>query len=260
MRFFSFINVDLSVLSLDCVLPVDYATKWRLKVLFPFLFIGFYVFYTLCASFYFLRRFDFSTAAERSRLFALKSINASCLLMSILYLSTTKTLLEAFTCTRQPDGSLTLPMYAAIDCGSVEFRQKILPSAIAALILLALAYPLALLIVFLSGSDKMSESVFMATLITRTPFKKKFFFWELIDLLRKFVLALIIAGGSALTTGAQLAALTITMIISLMIQVFYRPYKHVNVNSLVVFIFSVLIFVLVTAGMIFNDEASDSAG
>jgi hypothetical protein len=152
-----------------------------------------------------------------------------------------------------------MPLFPAISCESEEYRREIAPAAYTSLLTIALGYPLVLLVIFVMGYDTMSEAVFVSTQIMRAPFKKKFYFWEVVDLLRKFVIALMLSSGSALTTGTQLAGLSIIMIAALMVQVYYRPFKHVNVNSLVVYIFSVLLFVLITAGMIFNEADSDQS-
>lgn len=259
MGYFAWVNIDLSILSLECTIDIDYVENYRLKVLFPFVFVGFYVLYTLGFWAYFVYKFPFSVAVKEAKLFIFKSLNASCLITSILYLSTTKTIMEAFTCTRQPDGSLTMPLYPALECNSPEYFREVQPVAVAGLILVGLGYPILLFVVFFAGYDTMSEAIFISTQIMRAPFKKKFYFWEVVDLLRKFIIALMLSAGGVLTTGTQLAGLSIIMIAALMVQVFYRPFKHLNVNSLVVYIFSVLLFVLITAGMIFNESASDNS-
>lgn len=257
MQWFSWVNIDLSVLSLECTYPIDYTTGWRLKVLFPYLFGLFYVAYTIVAWPYLLFykfREDLGLARRECVVFIYKSINATFLISSILYISTVKTLFEPFACTRQPDGTLTMPLYPALECGSEQYLTEIMPTAYVTLFTIAIGYPVLLALVFASGYDTMSEAVFISTQIVRAPYKKKYYFWEVVDLLRKLILAIVLNFANNLTTGAQLAGLSIVIIVALILQVSYRPFKHINVNSLVVYIFSVLLFVLITAGMIFNEN------
>mmetsp|Transcript_12883 Transcript_12883/g.31299 ORF Transcript_12883/g.31299 Transcript_12883/m.31299 type:complete len:902 (+) Transcript_12883:88-2793(+) len=253
MVMMSFVNVDLSVLSLDCMFDVTFTTSWRYKATMPFFFTTAYILLALARYCYGYCRWGDSMGPAELNAFRQKvfstSLNAMFVAWSLLHVSTSTVILSAFACVDQPDGSRTMQGYAVLSCDSPEYRQEILPVAVFSTISIAIGYP-----VLLAIGMCVTGGTHLATQGVSTPFKKKYYFWEVIDLVRKLLIASCLAFGNALTPGKQIALVTILMITALIAQVYCRPFKHINVNTLVSHLYSTLIIILVLAGMVFNEE------
>jgi len=272
MQRLAFVNIDLSVLSPECLYDIDFAGRWRLTALMPYAFLcAFLVFAAVRTAFAAFKVERTAFAAFKVELGAewradvtragptqlLKSLNATCVCWSLLHVNTSTTILQAFACTEQPDGSRTMPVYPAFDCDSERYQREIMPVAWFTLLTVAVGYPVALgALLWAAGRYTQNEALAQVVQGVQTPFARRYYFWEVLDVCRKLLIAIVLTYGAALTTGKQLAIVTLIMIIALVAQVQCRPFKHVMVNVCSLYLFTVLLFVLVIAGMIFNEQQS----
>lgn len=255
MNSFGAVNVDLSILSLECQWDVGFDTSYRIKCVLPLLYLALYVALGAGQVAFHLATKAWGAevlAACRRDVFA--ACNASLAMFSILYISTASVVFQAYACTQQPDGSLTMPTYPAMVCGSEEYHRLVLPIAQFSLVVVVVAYPLVLIITFVARYFTTWEWAAVLVSGVSTPYKGTCYWWELVESSRKFVVAVILTFGLALSPGTQIALCSVILVTAIILQVSFRPYKHRTVNALNLFLFCVLLFVLVVAGMIFNES------
>lgn len=98
MRHLSWFNIDLSVFSLECQFPIDPVSSWRMKALFPLVFVTGYAALTLCVKWplaLYLKRAQGREALERAMAEgAFRSINATVLVLTLLYVSSARHIIE----------------------------------------------------------------------------------------------------------------------------------------------------------------------
>jgi len=252
MLSFSWINIDISVLSLECAYPVDFMESWRLKIAFPFFGTAFFTGFFFVHAAYL--KFAKNAGMGDIKMALYKCVNANWMWTNLLYISTASTVFQAYACHKQPNGDKTFPVYPAVECSSDDYDRGIAPMATVGLILVAIGYPLAMAVIFSYGYDNMTDAVYYSTRIIRTPYKTRYYFWEAIDLVRKMAIAIVLNLGNTLSPGAQVAGCAIVVLIALVAQLHFRPFKHLAVNALTGYVLSTLLFVLILAGMILNEE------
>eukprot|EP00307_Rebecca_sp_RCC1486_P000185 CAMPEP_0119412484 /NCGR_PEP_ID=MMETSP1335-20130426/4907_1 /TAXON_ID=259385 /ORGANISM="Chrysoculter rhomboideus, Strain RCC1486" /LENGTH=959 /DNA_ID=CAMNT_0007437225 /DNA_START=56 /DNA_END=2935 /DNA_ORIENTATION=+ len=262
MDFFAWINLDVTVLSFECSFPMDFPALWRLKVAFPFYFVAVYLVFTaLMAVRHFIKQRDeIAEAVEASLRTLYRAINASFLALSVLYVGTATTVIQAFICNEQPDGSHTFAPYPALECSSDEFNREIMPTAYFGLIVIVIGYPALLALIFAFGAEGKSKAIKALTSIVRTPYKDKFYFWECFDLARKGLIALTLNFGGFMSAGMQVAICSVLILIAFSAQLVFRPYKHVLVNFVTAYVLSVLLLMLIVANMILSESAASADG
>jgi len=177
-----FVNVDVGVLSPECIFPLDFAAGWRLQATLPYYFAAAYLSWAALVRWPLImlveaRDEPFAARLSLCRNAVYRSLNATFQIWSLLHVNASTTILQAFACVEQPDGSFTMPVYAAFDCASEEYRREIMPVAWFALLTIAVGYPVSLAALLFSGCDKMGEGARTATSGISQPYKRKFYFW-----------------------------------------------------------------------------------
>lgn len=258
---FSIANIDLSVFAPECQYEsIGFVRRWQLQCTMPFIFMAAYAAHVLLSAWpralYALRHKPWAERFRRCRLIVYRAVNAVVLTMSLLYIHTARIALAGLpiACTRQPDGSRTMVGYPAIDCDGEEFRERVLPVAATTSALVVAAYPIVLALFFFFAADvKSSDAWRRCTMIVRIPYKRRWYFWECVDLLRKLLVGVVLAFAGPLGAGTQVAMISLIVLLALVLQMAARPFKHVLVNSLSIYLLFVLLIILVIGGTVYNN-------
>lgn len=155
-------------------------------------------------------------------------------------------------------GTPALRSNPAIGCSPELFLTRIRPTALACLLCYVLAFPLGLGVCFVLGAQRgrapgLSHALDMCTLVVRIPYKRRFFFYEVLDLLRKLLVAVALNFARGLGGRLHVALITILMVCALRVQTVFRPYKHRSVNALSEYLLTVIILVLIVGGMVYDE-------
>jgi hypothetical protein len=177
MEALSFLNIDLSAFSLECEYGLDFAASWRLKACMPLIMVSWYAGFFACVTgpyaLYMHRAAPTTERLRECRCALYRVINATCLAMTLLYVSSARTTLEAFSCNLQPDGSMTMPSFPAYDCASDDYLAEIMPAARAIVVLIVVGFPASLAVAFLFMRKFNSKAVHMCTSSVRESYKNR---------------------------------------------------------------------------------------
>jgi hypothetical protein len=178
MAALSFLNVDLSAFSFECEYAMDFAASWRLSACLPLIVVAGYAGFFACVTgpfaAYTHRHAGRAELLRQCRFSLYRAINATCLAMTLLYVSSARQTLEAFSCKLQPDGSLTMPSYPAFDCSHDDYQAEIMPVARAVTVLVVVGFPAGLAVAFFFGRQFGLDALRMCTSSVRDSYKNRY--------------------------------------------------------------------------------------
>lgn len=234
MQAFSFLRLNISVFSFQCALQIDFAQTWRTTVFGAWFVVMVQFFFGVTRELF--RRCACWRRGQQDQLPTLinfyRAFNASLYTMQILFLISTSSTFQAFSCYAQPDGSLSMRAYPKTRCYSPEWRQNFLSYAAVSLCVTVIGYPLGLLAIYVVGFARYAKhSAFnRMTMVVTNPYKPRFYWWEGIELCRKLALVSIMAFVSE--PQHQLAAAALLVLVVGIINLRVRPFKQQSVNML----------------------------
>ena len=264
----SLLNVDLAgngaagglSLPIDCFLPSE--TRIPRSVLrtiifmtIPALIVAFFVIFWIAASY----------KCAQTWMYCAKRILLSYLVVIYLaYVTITKTAANALLCIRvhESDDEATLywAMDTSIQCYQASHAVLVGAFALPALLIVSFGFPVTLAIVLIRA--RRPEPSSMPSWLTESTgflyraYDEKLSFWESIIMLRKSLLAVIVASGSVLDGNVQgvmaVCVLTVALYIHTLFQPFKKGFGPLNLYEGASLVVSQLTFV---SGILFNSDS-----
>ncbi|KNC55095.1 uncharacterized protein AMSG_10693 [Thecamonas trahens ATCC 50062] len=248
-RFFEILsaaNIDLQLFKPECLVSSSsdayftiWATKlaapWALLVMFA---VGFSIFRLYAAA----RKWTAPAKASMKYAFT----NASVMAMFVMYLLVTNTALEIYPCTKQADGKYTMNREPSIRCYQGKWFE-LLVGSICAMIMFSLLMPLGVLKVLHKRRFNLWKRKNLARYgLLYLRYRPKYYFFEILVLVRKFGVVFGKVASSASVVGQVLTALAVVCL-SLGLQLKTHPFATMRINRLETLMLSCAGFVLALA-------------
>jgi hypothetical protein len=211
-----------------------------------------------------MRRFDLGVVIRKAEVFFLLTVTS-------FYTVVVSGLFSAFNCQRQPDGSYTLISNNSIVCYQGEWQKTHFGALVFFTILYFVVFPLYLMLVFYRIALDLQEipegsrlTIFGSAKhlhFIRRSYKKKFFWWSAVDLLKRIS---IIACGTFLsgvddTKTVNYLATLILLIVFLLIDVVVMQYSRIAFLRVSLLWNAIALIVLLSDALMFKgNSVSDS--
>lgn len=259
----SIFNFNLNIFAPECSIPVNYWSKWLLKLSAPFCFLA------ILALIAFIHLIGGKTSSLLRRLFTGRKVGpdpyassryiyALLSLTITLYTNLTSTGTEPFNCIKQPESGRYIMLNNPSEfCFEGEWMKNIPTAAtFSALYILGIPFGVFLLIFFhrktLFSHDSLAK---FGTLIM--PYRMEAYYWEVFTLTRRAVIVCLIDFLTQFNLlYVQVILLLFNLSITLVLQVLVRPYALESNNHLS-FLWNATAIIFIFAGAIFHNTGSE---
>lgn len=224
-RAFSLTNIDLSLFfEPQCMVSngsSQFVRVWLFKAAIPLLIVAMFSLFGLAGLCYYVisnlkpyaRRYSSMSPAQLQR-FALMCLNSGVTCLTISYVTVSQNALIIFPCSKQADGRLTLDADPAIECRSPIWRTMALISVVT-LFFFSLCLPLGLaLILFVYRYDLWRQKLMLVLGMVFKRYRSELFYFESVNMARKFVFVLGIVLFKHNTAGPMVWALVVCLVAS----------------------------------------------
>lgn len=198
-----FTNFNINLLGFECgVLFEPYWGMWILKIVAPFLMIGFFAAAFVLIGFYRSLKFIGKSILRKIKksdkslgLFANGKdpyIYGYCMMINMLYTLIIAAVFEPLFCLKQPDGTYSMVKNPSVECYGSEWNRKVLPFLIPAGIIYVVVIPALAIRLLLKNRNNIGSQNFLARFGFLTQvYKREYFWFELVNLSKKVSFILI---------------------------------------------------------------------